>query len=284
MDVDGALARLGLGRSADLEAVKRQFRRLAHDHHPDRGGDSARFAALESAYRMLLEHHEPRPTPPRVAQGRPSREPTPADAWTGEGTGQVEPQPAPDPLSREELQRLRTDGARIRADATLLARLLVTVGDAAPPARLRPLTLRSRAPGARSNGLAALLSESSSSALRLCDPRDLPRSARPVPSQHGSTDAPGAAGSSVQAIVLLARGRAARRAVDRLELDARRLGTSWRRERGDTTLRLQTTVEATPPRAAGAAAVVRRVDALLTALEWPLPTWSLDVESLRDRA
>jgi hypothetical protein len=38
-----------------VEAVKRAYRRLAKQHHPDRGGDAAHFLALQSAYRQALE-------------------------------------------------------------------------------------------------------------------------------------------------------------------------------------------------------------------------------------
>lgn len=266
MDVDTALQRLGLDRTADIDRVKQHFRRLAHDHHPDRGGDSARFAELNLAYRVLLEHHEPRPAPPRVAQGRPSREPTPSEHAPDTVKLMAEP------LGRDELSRLRSGGTRIRADAALLSRLLVTEPPAGTPARLRPLMLLSRAPGARSNGLAALLSEGSSSELRLCDRRDR---------SHDGGE-PGRPSLGDATIVLLARGRTARRAVDGLELDVRRLGASWRRERGDTSVRLRATVTAEEA-AERAGRVAHLADTLLRALAWPLEGWSLDVASLGGR-
>jgi hypothetical protein len=266
MDVDAALERLGLDRTVDIDRVKQHFRRLAHDHHPDRGGDSAHFAELNLAYRVLLEHHEPRPAPPRVAQGRPSREPTLTEHAPDTATLTAEP------LDRDELTRLRTSGRRIRADAALLSRLLVTDPPAGTPARLRPLLLLSRAPGARSNGLAALLSEGSSSELRLCDRRDR---------SHDDGE-PGGPALGDATIVLLARGRAARRAVDGLELDLRRLGANWRRERGDTSVRLRTTVTSGDT-ADRAVRVAHLADTLLCALAWPLEGWSLDVASLGGR-
>jgi len=267
MDVDAALERLGLDRTVDIDHVKQHFRRLAHDHHPDRGGDSAHFAELNLAYRVLLEHHEPRPAPPRVAQGRPSREPTPTEHAPDTETLTAEP------LDREELTRLRAWGSRVRADAALLSRLLVTDPPAGTPVRLRAVVLRSRAPGARSNGLSALLSEGSSSELRLCDRRDR---------THGGGE-PGGPALGDATIVLLARGRAARRAVDGLGLDVRRLGANWRRERGDTSVRLRTTVSAVDA-ADRAARVAHRAETLLCALAWPLEEWSLDIASLGDRA
>jgi curved DNA-binding protein CbpA len=50
LDRREALARLRLPPSADREQVKRAYRRLALDHHPDAGGDAAGFHKLQRAY------------------------------------------------------------------------------------------------------------------------------------------------------------------------------------------------------------------------------------------
>ena len=47
------LARLGLPPEADAAAIKRRFRRLALESHPDTGGDAAEFRAVLEAYRKL---------------------------------------------------------------------------------------------------------------------------------------------------------------------------------------------------------------------------------------
>lgn len=47
------LAQLGLPYNADEKAIKKRFRELAMQHHPDRGGDSARFNQLMEQYRKL---------------------------------------------------------------------------------------------------------------------------------------------------------------------------------------------------------------------------------------
>lgn len=50
---------LGLANGADLQAVKRAYRRLARSHHPDLnpGPDAAaRMQALNAAYALLLKH------------------------------------------------------------------------------------------------------------------------------------------------------------------------------------------------------------------------------------
>lgn len=49
-----ALRALGLDSSATRADVKRAYRRLAFDLHPDRGGTVSAFVALEEAYRTAL--------------------------------------------------------------------------------------------------------------------------------------------------------------------------------------------------------------------------------------
>ncbi|GAB4349637.1 MAG: DNA-J related domain-containing protein [Gammaproteobacteria bacterium] len=48
-----ALELFGLDDPVDRETVRRQYRRLAMQHHPDRGGDASRFQALRQAYEIL---------------------------------------------------------------------------------------------------------------------------------------------------------------------------------------------------------------------------------------
>lgn len=49
-----ALIQLGLPCDADEAAVKKRFRELAKKHHPDAGGDPARFIELMGLYRKLI--------------------------------------------------------------------------------------------------------------------------------------------------------------------------------------------------------------------------------------
>ncbi|MFM7550167.1 MAG: J domain-containing protein [Cyanobacteriota bacterium] len=49
-----ALALLGLEPDASLAAIKRAYRRLAKQHHPDLGGDVGLFHRLDAAYRLLI--------------------------------------------------------------------------------------------------------------------------------------------------------------------------------------------------------------------------------------
>lgn len=46
---------LGVGRTATPEEIKKSYRRLAAQHHPDRGGDTARFQEIQQAYDVLSD-------------------------------------------------------------------------------------------------------------------------------------------------------------------------------------------------------------------------------------
>jgi len=49
---------LGVDRSASVEEIKQAYRRAAARHHPDRGGDTARFQQIEEAYRILSDPNQ----------------------------------------------------------------------------------------------------------------------------------------------------------------------------------------------------------------------------------
>lgn len=58
---------LGVERTATPDEIKRAYRKLASQHHPDRGGSTAKFQEIEEAYRILsdaqkrAEYDNPRP-------------------------------------------------------------------------------------------------------------------------------------------------------------------------------------------------------------------------------
>ena len=46
-------AALGVAKNASQDDIKRAFRKLASQHHPDKGGDTARFQEIQAAYDTL---------------------------------------------------------------------------------------------------------------------------------------------------------------------------------------------------------------------------------------
>ncbi len=46
---------LGVKKDASADEIKKSFRRAAIEHHPDRGGDEAKFKELNEAYEVLKD-------------------------------------------------------------------------------------------------------------------------------------------------------------------------------------------------------------------------------------
>jgi DnaJ-class molecular chaperone len=67
-------ATLGVTHTATPDEIKRAYRRLASQHHPDKGGDTTKFQEIEEAYRTLSDpqkrqaHDNPTPFGPRGPQ------------------------------------------------------------------------------------------------------------------------------------------------------------------------------------------------------------------------
>lgn len=46
---------LGVSKTATEDEIKKAFRRLAHEHHPDKGGESQKFKDINEAYQVLSD-------------------------------------------------------------------------------------------------------------------------------------------------------------------------------------------------------------------------------------
>ena len=57
---------LGISETATKEEAKKAFKKLAHQHHPDKGGDIEKFKEISQAYTVLMGKSPQRPQPPPV--------------------------------------------------------------------------------------------------------------------------------------------------------------------------------------------------------------------------
>ncbi len=48
---------LKIGRNCTKSDIKKAFFKLAHIHHPDKGGDEKEFKRINSAYQFLMKNH-----------------------------------------------------------------------------------------------------------------------------------------------------------------------------------------------------------------------------------
>lgn len=225
---------LRLPPSADLEQVKRAYRKLALDHHPDAGGDPAGFHELQQAYELLIARGDG--GRPARAAGRPSRH---RAAWTSERG-----RPEPVDVAAVAWDRAVPTGA-VTLDRDQLAVLLATE-HAAP---VHPVTATSRAPRSRLNRLAAVLADDLTSQLRIGPARD-------------------DRGGLVVATTVTAGNRRARKALDGVALDG-----GWVRTRASSTTTLRLTVHPDGDRRVTATRAVVRLEDLLDRLDWPLRAW-----------
>ena len=46
---------LGVEKNASQDEIKKAFRKLAHQHHPDKGGDEKKFKEASEAYQTLSD-------------------------------------------------------------------------------------------------------------------------------------------------------------------------------------------------------------------------------------
>lgn len=176
-----ALRVLALSSRADRDDVKRAYRQLAREHHPDRGGDPDTFHEVARAFQRLVDD-DTRPATPTVTPGRPSRSPTGGSAQVAVDLTSIDWEtPVPDLGMRLDRDRL----------AVALTRT--------PTPIVVPVTAISRSPGSRLNGLAAHLAGNATASLAI----------------YPDTDD---RGMPVVAVQIRARARRARRALETAEL------------------------------------------------------------------
>lgn len=179
-----ALRVLALSSSADRDDVKRAYRQLAREHHPDRGGDPDTFHEVARAFQRLVDD-DTRPTRPRVTRGRPSR---PATRNSTEVTADLE--------SVDWSRPTPTVGSPLDRDGLAVA--LCQDADTS----ITPLTAVSRSPGSRLNRLAPHLAGNATASLTVFPDSD-------------------DRGRPVVAVQVRARSRRARRALEGTDLQGR---------------------------------------------------------------
>ncbi|MFU8839270.1 MAG: J domain-containing protein [Nitriliruptoraceae bacterium] len=161
--------------------LKRAYRRLARQHHPDRGGDARRFHELQAAYQRLAAED---PAAPSLRPGRPSR------------TART----APSTPSRLETDTIHTDLEVPQHPVRLSTDLFASALARTHPGAVHPVRASSRAPGAVLNRLAGVLAPDLTSHLSV-------------------TAADDDRGVEVVTIEVLAGTRRARRVLDTADLD-----------------------------------------------------------------
>lgn len=236
LDRREALAVLRLPPSADAEAIKRAYRQLVRDHHPDVGGDVVSFQELQEAYEALADHAPSQR--PEVRRGTPSRHHT---AWTSARDGRG---PATDP---DELDWDAVDDDGGPLDGVSLARRLAAVDGEV----VVPTVATSRAPGSRLNRVAASLSPDLTASLTIL----------------ADTDDRGA---PVVATRVTGGTRKARRALDAVGLEG-----GWMRTRGSASTTLRTAIVPDDDPRRTALRVVEPLEELLDRLGWPLSAWTV---------
>lgn len=238
MDRREARRTLGLADPVRPEAVKRAYRRLARELHPDAGGDADRFLRVQQAYDVLTAETVPPPgrSPQRRSAGVDERWwETPA-AWH---EGEVE-------LGGVDLAVDVPAAPATRVDLDMLATLL---------ARGEPVgevTLRSRHPGSRLHRMIAWLEPDLLATLTVRPAPDGPRPGHDVD------------------VVLRAPGGRGRRLLDDV-----RTANGWTRGRGSESTRLERRLRPSRRPHDTAVRTARLVADGLAEIGWPLHEWFL---------
>lgn len=75
---------LGVPRDADADTIKKAFRKLARQHHPDAGGDEAKFKEINEAYEVLSDDKK-RKLYDQYGTANENQIPFGGGAWQGQG-------------------------------------------------------------------------------------------------------------------------------------------------------------------------------------------------------
>lgn len=237
MDAREALGVLGLRGPAGAEEVKRAYRRLARDLHPDAGGDVERFRIVQAAYDALRDGTD-------AVAGGPAPQARNASVdrrwWDGPSAWHEES------VDRAgiDLDTPVPDGRVVAASVDLLARLVVS-DDA-------PARLVSRGPGSRLHRFVAMLDPDLLSTLEVVLASD---GRRPGHDVVVRLRAPG--------------GRARRRLADTT------LPPGWVRSRGSDVVVAERRLRPSRDPADTAVRVARAAAETCEALDWPLEQWFL---------
>lgn len=239
MTTSEAVRILGLRGPVDAADVKRAYRELARQHHPDRGGDVAVFQQVQAAYDAL------RTDLPSPGEGPADAAPAPsvADRWWESSTrwheGPVDtagvdwettiPSSAPYPLSRDRL-----------------AVLLAETGEGP----VAPLVARSRAPGSWLHAIIGWLQPDLLAELQVHPARD-----------------EGIEGHDVE-VRLAFRSFKARRIINEAGLPQ-----GWIKHRGSSSTTVRRSLHPSVTRQATAARTARLVAEMTEAAGWPLDDW-----------
>jgi DnaJ-class molecular chaperone len=62
---------LGVSKNSNADDIKKAYRKLASQHHPDKGGDTSTFQKIEEAYRILSDPNQRQQYDNPMTQGNP---------------------------------------------------------------------------------------------------------------------------------------------------------------------------------------------------------------------
>ncbi len=240
MEPPDALVALGLRGPADAREVKRAYRRLARELHPDHGGDVDRFRDVQRAYEAIRGGTDARVTGPR-AQVRVAG----VDQRWWEAPGAWHEQAVD--TDGVDLSRSVT-GAATRVDVDLLASLLHEPDVESGP--VRPVRVHSRAPGSRLHRIVTWLQP------------DLLSTISAAPAPDGARP-----GHDVRVVLRAPGGRGRRVAAEAP------LPTGWTRRRGSDVVAIRRDLRPSRAPAETAVRVAREVATSCATLGWPMDDW-----------